>query len=264
MEIKKLRLYVSDIAVDVFYDRAMNFENNQQAVVILSGFPDFIGASAMTNYQVSIGNIVFQPHMRGTFDSDGSFSPAGVKESLKALNKLITESSGSNVPNGEVEDFPWKIDSVILIGHSFGGLLVLRYFTEILNVKSIIFTSPALHYGPQYGCKEIGPEHYREVGEKYPFTYRLSPVSDWEEILQGTEKIPEYPLGSVKKVVIIYGEKDKYFDMGLVKRTAIDLIKTYIEADDYLFLIAEKAGHPVAELLSNNEITRLLEEVCRK
>lgn len=71
-------------------------------------------------------------------------------------------------------------------------------------------------------------------------------------------------MGSVKKVVIIYGEKIKYFDMGLVKRTAIDLIKTYIEADDYLFLIAEKAGHPVAELLSNNEIKRLLEEVCRK
>ena len=66
------------------------------------------------------------------------------------------------------------------------------------------------------------------------------------------------------RVVVIYGEKDKYFDIELVKRTAIDLIKTYIEADDYLFFVAEKAGHPVAELLSNNEITRLLEEVCRK
>lgn len=264
MGMKKLRVYVDEVAVDVFYDKKINFETCQQAAVILPGFPDFIGASAMTNYQVSLGNIVFQPHMRGTFDSAGRFSPFSVKESFRALNKLITEAKGSKVPNGKIERMSWKIDSVVLIGHSFGGILVLRYFYEIMNVKSIIFTSPALHYAAQYGCKEIGPEHYKEVGERYPFTYRLSPIAAWKEILEGTEKLPDHSLGKVEKVIAIYGREDKYFDIESVEKTVEKLIKSYITMNTFSLYIAEHVGHPVAELLSDNYVKTLVENFCKR
>lgn len=263
MEIKKLRLYADDIAVDVFYLRSTNFEVSHQATIILSGFPDFIGASAMTTYQLAVGNIVFQPHLRGTFDSAGEFSPVGVQESLRAVNRMVINRIGSKSPNGEVEKLPWEIDSVILVGHSFGGLLVLRYFNEINKLKHIVFTSPALHYASQFGCKEIGPEHYDEVRRKYPFTYRLAPVTEWEEILEGYEMTPRYPLGKVEKVIVLYGENDKYFDLEIVIRTVVSLIKNYIKAEEYTLQIVEKAGHPVAELLSNKSVINLLNNFCR-
>ena len=77
MQIKKQRMYIFDLAVDVFYDRNCDFNSKINAVVSLCGFPDFAGPNEMTIFQVGLGNIVFQPHMRGTFDSGGLFGPEG-------------------------------------------------------------------------------------------------------------------------------------------------------------------------------------------
>lgn len=263
MKIKKTRIYSSDIAVDVFYRRDIDFSKKNQAVIILPGFPDFIGASAMTNYQVSLGNIVFQPHIRGTFDSAGEFSPHGIKESFVAVNHMINNATGSKVPNGQQENQPWSISDIILVGHSFGGIMALRFFSEIQNLKTLIFTSPALHYSSEYGCKEIGPEHYNDVKRKYPFTYRLAPLSSWHGILEGNDPLPSYPLGKVDNVLIMYGMEDKYFDLASVSETAKHLVESYVSSQNCTLFLVKGAGHPVAELLSNEKAIEILDSICK-
>lgn len=264
METKKLRLYVSDIAIDVFYERSIDFSKPKQAFIVLPGFPDFVGPTTLTTLLISSGKIVFQPHLRGTFDSSGQFAPTGIKESLFALNDLVWNSKGSSYPNGKIETQSWIIDSIVLVGHSFGGILVLRYFTEIANVDHIILTSPALHYAKEYGCKENGPEHYREVEDKYPFTYRLARTEDWNGIIEGLDMIPAAPIGKVKKILTLYGENDKYFNIEKVKNTALSLIKAYISTDEVVIKIIKGSGHPLAELLDLQETRDYIISFCER
>lgn len=262
MQIKKQRLYVQDVAIDVFYDRNCNFNLEKTAVINLCGFPDFAGPNEMTTLQVSFGNIVFQPHMKGTFDSGGLFGPNGIKETMTCLNTIIWASKASSLPLGELEIMPWKIKKVILVGHSFGGIIELRYFNLIEKLNSIIFMSPAVHYADKYGCDENGPDHYAEVDQKYPFTYRLDSIKNWGGILEGKDVLPNEPIGSVKNVAVIYGEADRYFDIGLAKKEVPNLIKCYIKADSYMFDVIEKAGHPLAETLHDSKAINIIKGIC--
>jgi len=262
MQIKKQRLYVSDVAVDVFYDRSTNFKSMMNAVISLCGFPDFAGPNDMTTFQVGLGNIVFQPHMKGTFDSGGLFGPEGFKDTLKALNTIIWGAKASDFPMEKLEPMPWKVKKVILIGHSFGGMIELRYFPIIDKLDSIIFISPAVHYADKYGCDEDGPAHYADVRKKYPYTYRLETQDKWGGILEGTDAVPSTAIGTVKNVAILYGSEDRYFDVVAAKKEVPGLIKSYIEATTYSFDIIENAGHPLAEILSNDTAVDIIRNIC--
>lgn len=263
MQIKKQRFYVEDVAIDVFYERNMDFSVKRNAVVSLCGFPDFAGPNDMTTYQVELGNIVFQPHMKGTFDSAGFFGPEGIKETLEALNAIIFEKKASEIPMAKCIDMPWIIKRVILIGHSFGGMIQLRYFHIIKNLDSIIFISPAVHYAEKYGCDEDGPAHYAEVAKKYPFTYRLAPANSWGGILEGRDPIPENCVGQVNKVAVIYGSIDKYFDVSIAQKEVPNLVKSYIKSREFSFDIIDGAGHPLGEILSKFKARTIISGICK-
>lgn len=258
MQIKKNRLYIKKLAVDVFYNRAIDFNENKLAVVILNGFPDFAGPNALTNLLVSEDIVVFQPHLKGTYDSAGEFCPEGVKSSLCLLNTIIWEARACTYPDNTPEIFPWKINSLALVGHSFGGLLAIRYSYCLKNVEKLLLTSPALHYGVKYGCYEIGPEHYESVRKLYPFTYRLAPIEMWDGILDGIDTLPEEPYGTVKGVLILYGNNDKYFDIDKVKTIAPGLVSAYVESATPILKIVEGSGHPIAEILHSTGIPEMI------
>ena len=254
MKIKKQRYYNNKIAIDVFFNAETNISDIKKAAVIINGFPDFIGINPLTNLLVESNIIVFQPHMAGTFDSDYNFSPEGAYNTFLALNSFINDSIGSKFPNGELEKMPWKIENIVLAGHSFGGFFALRYFNLIKNINKIIFTSAVLHYHPKYGCLENGPEQYNKVFNQYPFTYRLSSIDLWNGMWEGKDPLPIKQLGKVNKIMVIYGENDKYFNKKLVNDNFLEVITSYINSDDIKMVIVDRAGHPLADLLDNREL----------
>lgn len=252
MKIKKKRYYNSNIAVDVFYNPKIDIADFKKAAVCISGFPDFVGINPLTQLLVGSNVLVFQPHMAGTFDSGYSFNPEGAIRTFIALNDLINNANGSDMPSADIIKMPWNIDSVLLTGHSFGGFFVLRFFNLIENIEKILFTSSVLHYAERFGCLEIGPEQYEKVSNQYPFTYRLADISEWMGMWEGKDKLPLTPLGKVREVIIIYGENDKYFNIELVKQNLIELVKSYIISDNIEIKIVKEVGHPLIELLDNS------------
>lgn len=252
MKIKKKRYYNSNIAVDVFYNPEINIADFKKAVVSISGFPDFIGINPLTQLLVGTNVLVFQPHMAGTFDSGYLFNPEGAIRTFIALNDLINNANGSDLPSTNAVKMPWNIDSVLLTGHSFGGFFALRFFNLIENVEKILFTSSVFHYADRYGCLEIGPEQYEKVSNQYPYTYRLADISEWMGMWEGKDKLPAAPLGKAKEVMIIYGENDKYFNIELIKQNLLELVSSYIISDSIKIEIVKDAGHPLIELLDSS------------
>lgn len=262
MRIKKQRVYFANIAIDMFFNRDVDISKCTKAAVIINGFPDFAGPSTFSSFLGAKNMIVFQPHIEGTYDSSGFFSPAGVKNTFSLINRMLSTSTFSDYPNGELITQPWNIDEIYIIGHSFGGMLVLRYSGYITpHSAGILFTSPALHYNPKYGCKEIGPEHYKSVKKKYPYTYRLAPIDAWDNIITGEDALPAECISSSEKIRIIYGENDSYFDINTVNAEAIELVKKYIQSDDCTLQIIEDAGHSSAELLKQNSTIKIINEL---
>lgn len=262
MAIKKVRMYVKNVAIDVFYKKDIDFTLSHQAVACFSGFPDFVGPTPLTYLFAANNRIVFQPHVVGTFDSQGEFCPDGIKTTMLLLNHAIWDAAGSSYPDGQEICFPWQCNSLILAGHSFGGIIALRYFNCLQNLHSIILTSPALHYSKRFGCKENGPEHYENVRMQYPYTYRLAPVSSWNGILSGEDEIPSRPHGAVNNILILYGENDKYFDMDAVRQTVPRLVSSYVSARELSLQILPDVGHPLIELLQCNEAQKGILKVC--
>lgn len=251
MRIKKQRFYYESIAIDIFYNPRKELSEFKQAAVVINGFPDNIGINALTTLLVSTDVLVFQPHMAGTYDSGHLFSPTGAEKTFMAVNNFVNKSIGAATPNGEFKKMLWNIKSVILIGHSFGGFFSIRYFHLIKNLKKAMFTSSVFHYKEKYGCLEDGPEQYSKVTAQYPYTYRLSDINEWQGMWEGKDAIPCEPKGSIEHVLVIYGEKDKYFNVDLINKNITCLIDSYVCSPDIVVEIASGVGHPLIELLGN-------------
>ena len=79
--VKKYRLRYGPVAADLFTQRSWASLDRPVAIV-LPGLPDFAGPTALTSGLLGMGCAVLQPHLLGTYDSDGVFSPDGCRETL--------------------------------------------------------------------------------------------------------------------------------------------------------------------------------------
>lgn len=256
MAIKKQRFFASGYAVDVFADRQLQSDRTP-VVVVLPGFPDFPGPSALTPLLTDLGIRVLQPHLAGTYDSPGAFSLAGAADTLSAVSQALSAGIWT-APGGEVVNLGWTPTKLGLVGHSFGGIFALRCFPALAGLDLVIFTSAAIHYAPSFGCHEVGPEHYGSVGLSHPRTYRLAPMDAWAEVMSGVDPAPSKPIGHVPSVRILYGEKDKYFDVRTAVERAPALVAAYTGCNDIQTTTVIGGGHPLAELLPNVDMRGVL------
>lgn len=127
---------------------------------------------------------------------------------------MLSTSTFSDYSNGELITQPWNFEKIYIIGYSLGGMLVLRYSSYItLHSAEILFTRPALHYNPQYGCKEIGPEHYKSVKKSNRILIGWLLSRHGIILLKAKMKCHLNALVVLKKICIIYGKNDNYFDI---------------------------------------------------
>jgi pimeloyl-ACP methyl ester carboxylesterase len=259
--IKKYRLRYGSIAADLFTDRSWKSLRRPLAI-FLPGLPDFVGPTALTTELVRHGVAVLQPHLVGTYDSDGLFSPEGCRDTLRQTDKAIFERS--LVPAGDSQPIALEPTKTSLIGHSFGGITALRWFNELRGLNSLIFTSAALRYGrtsPDYGLKEDGRESYASLAVTNPHTYRPASIDAWDAILRGVDSLPDGSLGSVDNVKLIYGENDKYYDLEAVQQNVPRLVSSYVTSAHGVVLdIVQGAGHYLPEIVAAKPLPSLIPE----
>ncbi|MFJ5306792.1 alpha/beta hydrolase family protein [Streptomyces sp. NPDC088350] len=259
--VKKYRLRYGSIAADLFVDRAWGALHRPLAI-FLPGLPDFIGPTALTTELVRHGVTVLQPHLAGTYDSDGLFSPDGCRDTLRQTSKAISE--GGLVPAGGSRPLNVEPTKISLIGHSFGGITALRWFGELQGLNSLFFTSAALHYSrqsPDYGLDEDGRASFESLAASNPHTYRVGDMEAWDPILTGIDPLPSHPLGAVSSVKLIYGASDKYFDLDAVRENAPDLVSAYVDVDRGVSLeVVPGAGHYLPEIVAARSLEALMPE----
>jgi hypothetical protein len=248
---KKFRFLDDGLAGDVYYDET---KEPRSTAIMATGFPAFPGPNEFITSLVSSGLVVVHPHCRGTFDSDGQFTPGSIAQTYVQLNQLLTASSLTNAVSLAAFKLPGP--PILSVGHSFGCLIALRTCHSIPSLRGLVLAAPALHYRPEYGLKEDGKQHYAEVGRAWPRTYRLGPPTEWAAIFEGRDPLPASNVAhpSLLKVAVVVGEKDKYFDLIALGQHVRAIVTSYVGSNaDQTFTVVPGAGHPISELVRNSE-----------
>lgn len=260
LSVKKYRARLDAVACDVYTDRRWD-STERPTAIFLNGFPDFVGPGLVVRQLVAGGTLVVAPHFEGTYDSDGEFTPEGCRRTLARTGEAL--SSGS-LPLAAGSALSVSPTSLSLVSQSFGAVSSLRFFAELPQLNCIAMFGAALHYSrsnPDYGCLEVGVEHYDEVRRTHPHTYRLGPLGPWAEILSGTDPLPSTPLGSVPVVRVYYGANDAYFDLEMAQANLPSLLDAYIDTADRSVQLVPGSGHPLDEVLSATPIAQLAPEL---
>jgi hypothetical protein len=122
-------------------------------------------------------------------------------------------------------------------------------------VETLILFAPAVHYGLpdlSFGLKENGLEHFASVRASWPHTYRIAPDPVWKEIVTGTDPLPtprgEHP--SLKRVYIVVGALDKYFDISVLTKNVHKIVSAYCGPRvAQTLVVIPGAGHYLDELV---------------
>jgi len=249
---KKTRFIIKELAGDFFYSPN---EKPNGYIVFLNGFPSFIGANPITEVSVKNNLFAIQPHFYGTYDSKRVFSPKTFADTFKTLNESFKEGYLTDAK----DDSKIKLINTprICIAHSFGCYVALRGLNYWEGVENLILMAPALHYGKtpvNYGLKEDGLNHFDYVKKAWPNTYNLGDKSDWEEYLLGNDILPQNDRHkTLKKVVVVVGNNDKYFDINSLEMNHEKILRAYFgNSVSIEFIKIPNKGHYIDDLVYNN------------
>jgi pimeloyl-ACP methyl ester carboxylesterase len=248
---KKFRFKSADLAGDVFYDQ---HREPVGSVLFLYGFPSFVGPNPLVQRAVSAGYAVISPHYYGTYDSDRDCSPASMVATVESvqrahkqgeIRKIGAASAPTNIP---------PID--VVVGHSFGTAVVLRSVHYLQNVTDILLLSPTAHYGREpidYGMRLNGRSHYASVSASHPNTYRLAPLIEWETVFDGADTPVRHNLSAqVRRVHIVLGEEDPYFDQKIAIDATPKLVMSYLGDVNVSSDLLPGVAHGMDELLADD------------
>lgn len=179
-----------------------------QAVILCDGLPSAPYRKETIESLAKQGFLVFYPHYRGTWESEGEFLLKSPVEDVK----LVVES----IKSGHIQElfadriFDFQIDKIYLIGVSFGGSVVLSA-SSLQGINKVISFCPVVNFrtfGTKYPEQDL-----RHMGDfmKVAFTngYRFD-STNWNKLLEGSILDP---VGSVEKtdpknIIIVQCEDD--------------------------------------------------------
>ena len=248
---KKFRFIDDGLAGDVYYPTTFK-EVPRASGVFLYGLPSFIGQNEVTYALISANMISFQPHYYGTYDSTKEYSPVTAVETCIKTQSIF---SCGFVKQTMKHNSPFTLPSLkICIGHSFGTLAALRSVRHLTTLDTLILLAPTVHYRkkePNFGNTADGFAILESIRIGHPYTYRLAPTHEWQELMSGGDSIPSpiiHP--SLKEVIAVAGEQDSYLDLDALEENLSTIVHAYCgNAVAFRLIRIPNGGHTMSDLV---------------
>ena len=248
---KRDRVIVEGICIDVMHS-GRPCENS---VLYMYGFPGSIGVNTLTEKLVSLDLMVLQPHFPGTYDSAGSFEPFSGSTVLSTVYSHCDQVCKSVKSGKDIK----ILKPSCVYGHSFGAFAALEGAYKAEGISKLVLLAPAISFKEtQKGCGLIGEDvtHYDYVKRSRPYTYRLSERVHFEQLYSGNleNRNRKAPV-SLKNVVGIVGEEDKYFDLNILSDRFEGIVRSELVGTFDIGLHVVPGGtHSLNTLINQDEV----------
>jgi esterase/lipase len=178
------------------------------AIIVLDGLPRIPELSGFINLLYSWGYAVFFPRLKGTWESTGEFLNHNPIEDVQNLANLLRNGT-------TIDDTPIKVNTVVVLGASFGGIIALGV-SACESVSSSIALSPVYAMSAVAGIETL----YSFIKDAYPGAYRCS-EDNWHKLLRdeiiSLRASIEHQQLNATKCVIVAGENDCQIDITELK-----------------------------------------------
>ncbi|MDP3875292.1 MAG: hypothetical protein Q8Q22_02120 [bacterium] len=175
-----------------------------EAVIVVGGLPRVPELKLFVNLLASWGYATFFPRLVGTWESKGEFLDHNFVEDV---NNLAHNLRKGLVLQGKVV----KVDRVLVLGSSFGGLVALGSSLH-KDVAFSIALSPVYSMSEVKSIETLGPF----IKENYGGAYRYSD-DNWQKLINNElislGSIIQEPAFNATKCIVIAGETDEQIDI---------------------------------------------------
>lgn len=174
-------------------------ENYSLAIIVLDGLPRTPELSSFLNLLCSWGYAAFYPRLKGTWESGGEFLDHNPAEDIQ---KLAHSLKSGIVLQGK----NFKVDHVLVLGSSFGGLVALNTSLSE-DITSVIALSPVYSMSEVSGIETLDSF----IKEVFSDAYRYS-NQNWKKLLNDElisfDMLSKDPMFNPSKCTVVAGEED--------------------------------------------------------
>jgi len=227
-------------------------------LIYLSGFPTLPKENLFTKYCQEKGITIIMPHYYGSWLSDGNFTPNNL---IKTANDVIKiAKKGKAIEQYNFVEKKWKINSIILGGGSFGGLIALLS-AQVNNINKIFLSAPLIDLKSQgIFYREENLMHSLEFARRiYKNVYRGIEQKLWNDFF--TNKLSKTSINynklNEKNILIIHGEKDNTIN---IKHS----VKFASKLKNVKLIKLKNADHRIWDTINKNKLNQAVNWMLKR
>lgn len=230
----------------------------------LPGLPNIpTPIAGITEFLVSRGFAVLQPHYPGTHDSNGVFDPYQTYRCVDIWSNAM--KSGEIVDLRKGERLPAQKRLTLLSSHSFGTYVGMKALRSGFQVERALFFAPIFGFGrfaKAFGLKTDLAKHAKYIRDAYRETFRPA-TSDVIEKFYLDFDGDNYPACSNDlthtNCIAVVGQNDAVVDPDVNRRGTARFFAQHERRFTFAgALVAENADHSVQDMLTPDVGEKLL------
>jgi hypothetical protein len=262
----KARIRANGLAALVYWgDDPSGFD---RTAFVIPGLPYELTLSPATELLVEMGYGVVQPQYRGSYDSDGMFTPENCIETILEFERLL-EKKELNDLRGE-RRFRVGSSVEILAAHSFGTYVGVGAILRGLSPQLAVMFSPMFEFGTH--AAEVGlrldlDRHARHIAAALPLTFRMATPSILRHFF--VDEASFHPLHDLRchktvPIIAVVGDHDPSLVAETNRAYVTDFVKKHsscLQLDD---MIVVPGGEHDLETLLTEGIKFYLRQAARR
>ena len=177
-------------------------EDTEKNIIVCQGMPEYISSKhAFISDLLSLGYNVFVPRYYGSWESDGDFSPDTSRDTIAQIIDFVRQGKGVSRYDGSL--ISWKINSVILLGFSYGA----TFATELVaKVDFVLLVAPYFPIGNTL-MKSIDQEvDFVRKGFKNVYRINIDNMKFKKQFVQNAKISSNNK--KISNLTILYGDND--------------------------------------------------------